>query len=142
MGEVQINQQALHFQYTSPDGFVAKIIERGCIQVETTAKVLMLIPGSGRTYEPGKYVYKAGGKWYAWTRTLPTHRASAPGEPASSDSGRALAAIGHKLDFTGEAVSGSVSIDVDYSIYFELGTSRMAPRPTLRPALSTLPQAY
>ena len=134
---VEINEEALHYQYTAPDGFVAAIMERAALHVETTAKVLMLIPGSGRTYGPGNYFLVRHGKVYHWVR-FSEHTASAPGEPASSDTGRAMNSIGHTMDYGGEAVSATVHMNVNYSIYIEMGTRYMAPRPTLRPALSSL----
>lgn len=55
------------------------------------------------------------------------HRASAPGEPPKTDTGRLVASIRTNFyDLTAE-----VGSDVKYSAFLETGTSKMKPRPWL-----------
>lgn len=136
---VEIFGDALHEMYSDPEGPVAEIVERALVRVESTVKVLLMIPGSGREYKPGSYFFQRDGKVYHWVRELPTHRASAPGEPPSSDSGRLMTAVTHRL-VPGEVISGEVIANVEYALWLEEGTRYMAPRPFLKPALATLNQ--
>ena len=55
--------------------------------------------------------------------------------PGSSDTGRLLTAITHRMDVEDKIV-GRVVANVNYALYLELGTRYMEPRPFLRPALS------
>jgi HK97 gp10 family phage protein len=71
--------------------------------------------GSGRTYKRGKKV----------------HQASAPGEPPAVDSGRLRSSVGHEQTDEGVRVGTAVT----YAIPLEYGSSRMKPRPFIRPAL-------
>jgi hypothetical protein len=64
------------------------------------------------------------------------HTASAPGQPFATDSGRLSASYNWQLGGTGGAdVWVDIGTNVEYGPYLEFGTSRMAPRPTLRPAI-------
>lgn len=62
------------------------------------------------------------------------HRASAPGEPPASDSGRLVGSI--TVEMMPERLAGQVGPRVDYGKYLEFGTQRMEPRPFMRPALA------
>lgn len=134
---VEIFDDALHEMFADPDGPVAEIVEQTLVKVETTVKVLLMIPGSGREYLPGSYFFRKDGKLYHWVRELPAHTASAPGEPPSSDSGRLAAAVTHRL-IIGEQISGEVIANTEYALYLEEGTKLMAPRPFLKPALASV----
>lgn len=82
-------------------------------------KAIHRSPATGRTY----------------TRRGVTHRASAPGEPPASDSGR----LANSVTFKNESrLSVSVGSDVVYAGYLEFGTRRMAPRPVWRPAVEAM----
>jgi HK97 gp10 family phage protein len=76
------------------------------------------------------------------------HRASKPGEPPAIDTGTLRASIMSEVERHGSNVLGRVGPDVEkiaakapvgtnvnYGYYLEIGTSKMAPRPYLRPAL-------
>lgn len=52
------------------------------------------------------------------------------------DTGRLRASITHGLARDDAGIFGWVGTDVEYAPYVELGTSRMAARPYLRPALA------
>lgn len=64
------------------------------------------------------------------------HQASAPGEAPASDTGRLAASIRTRYEdnyFTGIVVASTL-----YASYLEFGTSRMEPRPYMRPALAAI----
>lgn len=75
--------------------------------------------GSGRIYRRGKT----------------THQASAAGEPPSTDTGRLLGSINYTVGADGRDIVGRVSANTEYAKYLEYGTTKMKPRPFLRPSL-------
>jgi hypothetical protein len=135
---VEIDYEAIQAMGKDRFGPVGKVIEQKAVVTETIAKVLMKIPGTGRYYGPGSYFLTRGfgpaRKVYHWTRHS-GHQASAPGEPAASDTGYSAAQIGHRIEVR-QTVVGIVEGKSKYFIYTELGTRYMKPRPVLRPALS------
>lgn len=62
------------------------------------------------------------------------HKASAPGEPPASDTGRLARRINTRYDF--KALIGSINVSVEYGPFLEYGTRLMEPRPFMRPALA------
>lgn len=62
-----------------------------------------------------------------------THRSSAAGEPPASDTGRLVSNI--FTTFEDNGFTSNIESRVDYSAYLEFGTSKMAARPFLQPAL-------
>ena len=58
------------------------------------------------------------------------HRASAPGEPPASITGR----LAQSLEVIDDGDALLVASEVDYALYLERGTATMAPRPFLGPA--------
>ena len=132
---VEIDHEAIQRMGADPNSPIGRLIEQKCVVVETTAKLLTKIPGSGRMYLPGEYFLRRGSKVYHWIRTRPAHRASAPGEPPAGDSGYLAAQIGHRMEIH-DTVVGIVESKASYGLWLELGTRYMEPRPYLRPALS------
>lgn len=63
----------------------------------------------------------------------PPHRASAPGEAPAKDSGTLLRLMVIKAEHIPEGALLSIESHADYSSYLEFGTSRMRPRPFIRP---------
>lgn len=61
-----------------------------------------------------------------------SHTASAPGESPASDSGKLAGSIRYKQKSKTEH---EVSINSEYALALEVGTSRMAARPFIMPAL-------
>lgn len=133
---IEIDQHAIKAMAADPTSPIGQLIEQRAIAVETTAKFLTKLPGSGHMYEPGEYFFRRGKKVYHWTRTT-AHRASAPGEPPAGDTGYLSAHIGHRMEVH-DAVVGIVESKASYGLYLELGTRYMKPRPYLRPALSAV----
>ncbi len=61
---------------------------------------------------------------------------SSPGEPPAVDTGRLRASVTHVVEGGGfKAIKGFVGTNVVYGRYLEVGTSKIAPRPWLTPAL-------
>lgn len=87
-------------------------VRAGALIIEADAKQSIRQPGSGRVY--GR------------------HRASAPGEPPASDTGRLLGSVETVLFDSG--LVAEVGTGVEYGGHLEFGTVKMAPRPWLLPA--------
>ena len=62
-----------------------------------------------------------------------THRSSAAGEPPATDTGYLVSNIFTNIDADG--LGASVESRADYSSFLEFGTSKMAARPFMQPAL-------
>ena len=105
-----------------------KAMHTAALLVEVDVKKNFTLQGQGRQY--GK------------------HRASRPGEPPAIDLGILRASIMSEVEEAGMNVEGRVGPDVEqiaakapvgtnveYGYYLEVGTSKMAPRPYLVPAL-------
>jgi len=60
---------------------------------------------------------------------------SAPGEPPAVDTGRLRASITHRVETEGEEIAGYVGTNVEYATDLEFGTSKMAERPFMIPAV-------
>jgi hypothetical protein len=133
-----INQAGLEELFNDPFGPVAEIMERAAYQVETEAKRSLLKAGTYHRYEPGHYRLFKAGKWYAWTKTTPTHTSSQPGTPPASDTGTLMVSVSHTMVQTDDGIGAEIGSPLAYSLYVELGTRLMQPRPFLRPALYTL----
>ena len=88
-----------------------QLVAKTALKIETTAKLSMTGPKSGRTY--GK------------------HTASAPGEAPAIDTGFLVNSIQSEL--TGE-MSAAVGSNAEYAPVLELGGALIAPRPWLGPA--------
>lgn len=64
------------------------------------------------------------------------HHPSLPGNPPAPDTGNLRASIHYTTEKLGEnSVVGIVGTDVDYGKMLEYGTSKVAPRPWLKPSL-------
>lgn len=64
------------------------------------------------------------------------HQASAPGESPASDTGRLVNSI--RTRYADDYLVGIVSASTAYAAFLEFGTSRMEPRPYMRPALAAV----
>ena len=92
-------------------------LEEGARIVESYAKTEMASGKSGETYTRGN------GR---------THQASAPGEAPAIDYGNLVNSVQISEVTPERAIIGT---GVEYAEHLEFGTSRMAPRPFLRPAV-------
>lgn len=66
-----------------------------------------------------------------------THQQSAAGEAPASDTGRLANSISHDVVTEGDTLIGRAIASTDYAIHLEFGTSKMAARPFMQPALRT-----
>lgn len=137
---------------TEASGAAIGAMHRATLVVESYVKQNFTVPGHGRLYKRGKNV----------------HRASAPGEPPSVDTGTLRASISREVVVGASEVNGyvgvmknmrqrgrrrqaaartprraagamtTVSAGPDYGLYLEKGTRRMGARPYLVPALRAL----
>jgi HK97 gp10 family phage protein len=109
-----------------------KAMHTAALLLERDVKTHFTLQGSGREYKRGGI----------------THRASTPGQPPAIDTGTLRASIMNDVSVKAGNVTGRVGVDedyiaakapvgtdVNYGLYLEVGTSRMSPRPYLRPAL-------
>lgn len=116
-----------------PDGPIGRDLERRAVEVETAAKRLLSLPGTGRVYTTGFFT-DAEGRVRPVGRRVP-HQASAPGEPPAVDTGLLRASVRHELATEGDELAAYVGSDLKISTWLETGTRKMAPRPFLQPAL-------
>lgn len=99
---------------------VEAIITKGANDVRNTAvKSINTQSGGGVTYQ--KY------------NPDRVHTASAPNTPPNTDTGYLVSNIHVVID--GDKLGASVESRADYSEALEFGTSKMAPRPFMQPAL-------
>ena len=77
--------------------------------------------------------HQSAGKTYTKYNPKRVHTASEAGNPPNSDTGYLANNINMVLDNDG--LGGSVESRADYSAHLEFGTSKMAARPFMQPAL-------
>lgn len=108
-------------------------LERRAFLVENSAKRLVSAAGTGRLYDT-TFWRDSKGRLRKGRKRVP-HRASSPGAPPATDTGRLLNSIAHTIENDLTGLYAKVEARTNYSLYLELGTRYMAPRPFLRPAL-------
>ncbi len=91
-----------------------RLVKATIFQVEANVKELISQPGGGLLY--GR------------------HRASAPGEPPTTDIGNLLNSVGTEFIDTGSSYTGVCYETAEYAQLLEDGTAKMAARPHMRPA--------
>lgn len=109
-----------------------KAMETAGALVERETKKALSHKGSYRAYKKGNKI----------------HFSSSPGDTPALDTGILRNSISHIVKFFGGMITGRVGPDIDviaakseagtdldYGLYLELGTSKMAARPFLRPTL-------
>ena len=65
------------------------------------------------------------------------HKVSRPGHPPALDSGTLMSSLSHKVKVGIATIIGEVGSDIGYALFLEIGTSKMAARPFLRPAVKS-----
>ena len=118
-----------------------RAMEQSAGLVERYAKAIM---GTGASRPDVKFRRQGKGK----SKKKAYHRPSAPGFPPNIDTNNLRASITHVVTNDGINVKGAVGsdkeviqaraeagTDANYGFYLEVGTSRMAARPWLRPSL-------
>ena len=99
---------------------IRRVVARGAVMVQQEAVTSIQQGGkSGVVYQ--KYNPRR------------SHQASAAGEPPASDTG--LLASNISLDIDVDGLGASVDSRAEYSEFLEFGTSKMAARPFMQPAL-------
>lgn len=81
----------------------------------------------------------ASGRVYEKSSPKRTHRASAPGQPPATDTGRLAGSI---RAIESGSPQATVEAQVDYAIHLEFGTRRMAARPFMTPAVESNRERY
>jgi len=109
---------------------VGKALAKSCALVQSTAITSMrdTLIDTSRTY-------------YSYNKRIP-HHPSVAGNPPAVDTGTLRRSITYRVDEKEKTgYVGSTIMNPPYGAYLEYGTSRMKPRPWLRPALErSLPQ--
>lgn len=103
-------------------GVVARNMKAAALLVQADATQSLSRGGrSGRVYKRGNV----------------QHKASAPGEPPATDTGRLQGSMGSDVLVLAKQVVGFIFAQVNYAVFLEteLGLPRVAPRPFLRPAI-------
>lgn len=72
--------------------------------------------------------------YFTHNKTI-AHHPSLPGNAPAPDSGNLRASIHYTVDGEGKETIGRVGTDVEYGKHLEFGTTKMAPRPWLKPAM-------
>lgn len=150
--EADIHEAQLQELFRDPAGPIGTIMQRATMRVENRAKLNLLEPGGGRTYDQlFRYRHAEDGMHLVTFGSRPAHTASAPEQPAASDTGILAASVTHRVEETEDGLVGHVGSPLKEAIFTELGTREVPPpgpgepghhgmieRPWLRPALDEL----
>jgi HK97 gp10 family phage protein len=113
------------------DNFIKERMADACVVVRQRAIDSMREPKSGRVYDTYFYRDTQGRIRPVGKRGKP-HQASAPGEPPAIDIGELVQSITFEISEGGKV--GAVGSDKKHGLYMEYGTSKVKPRPWLKPA--------
>lgn len=128
----RVYQDELQRLFTDVNGPLARDLARRAILVESAAKINASQPH--RPAPPGQY----GGSTPGGGPAVRTGRLRASITWRFAGAGGFLAAIASGVSTAlggGETLVAEIGSNVEYALYVEMGTSRMAARPFLRPAL-------
>ena len=115
------------------DGAVNKAIVRTANQVRGEAiKMISREQSMGRTYTHYFTAMLPNGALIEGEKRSKPHTASAAGDAPNTDTGRLVGSIAVENPRRGTSFVGT---SVEYGKYLEFGTSKMAARPWLRPAM-------
>lgn len=90
-------------------------------------------PGRGRVYTTYFWTDEVG-RVHPGRERVP-HVASAPGDPPAVDTGQLRASYGHHAERTPDGGMVTIGTADEKAKFLEFGTSRMEPRPHLRPVV-------
>jgi HK97 gp10 family phage protein len=119
-GDKEMKKAFRAFENKSEDAFTKAM--NISAQTIRTAAIRLIMKGARSGAQ-----YTVGGK---------TAQRSAPGEPPKSDTGHLVANIDATIDADGGGAT--VGTNVDYGLWLEVGTSKMAARPWLMPSFEML----
>lgn len=102
---------------------VSKVIKLSCERVRSTS-----LDDMAKTQRNMNVSY------FTHNKNVP-HHPSLPGNAPAPDSGNLRDSIHYTIDEEDSLIIGRVGTDVDYGRMLELGTSRVAPRPWLKPSV-------
>lgn len=125
-------RQRLNAVEASVENGVRRGLVAGGARVEATAKNLVRQPGQGRVYTHYLWTDNQGRLRKGRERPAP-HRASAPGDPPASDTGRLMGSI--QSGMVGDGFRNEVTAATEYARWLEFGTLKMAARPFMKPAI-------
>lgn len=115
---------------------VPRDLERAGVKLVNQLRLDLSKPGTGRIYTTWFYT-DSRGNVRPWGRRPTPHRASAPGRPPAVDTGALRASYGHNVTRLSPVLTElKLASGKDYAVYLEFGTSRMAPRPHMRPLMA------
>lgn len=116
-GLASIEQKLAEYERQVRDAAFGALQTGALIVVNIAKRKILRGPKTGRWYRRGKR----------------RHRASAPGQPPASDTGRLVNAISSRANR--RAFTIAVVANTKYAAALEYGTRRMRPRPFLRASL-------
>ena len=138
MSDVNISWHGREF-FTLATKETVKAMTKAALVVENRAKKIMGT-GASKFNASGDTKKRKGKKSF--------HRPSAPGFPPAVDTGILRSSVSHKVQIRNLSVTGFVGsdtdkiaakaeagTDVEYGFFLEVGTTKMAARPWLRPSL-------
>ena len=122
LGIPRLRQQLQQIPKAVHSGLVRAIATSALSLDKSMKEMIQRGPKTGRVYKRGNVL----------------HRASAPGEPPASDTGRLASSISPQFHDNGlRATIGVHEVSrVRYATFLEFGTRRMLPRPFVRPAFT------
>ena len=112
---------------TTVTGNIPKVMVKLCLIIERDIKQSMQ-----RTNVEFGYTSKRTGKYIVVSSSKGR---SKPGNPPAPDTGRLMGSITHRVEMEGNSIIGYVGTSVKYGVYLEYGTSKIAARPWLGPAI-------
>ncbi|HMM95400.1 hypothetical protein [Phycicoccus sp.] len=114
---------------------VHRDLERAGVRLVNQLRLDLSKPGTGRLYTTYFFTDSRGRVRPIGRR--PPHRASSPGSPPAVDTGALRASYGASVSRLSPVLTElKIASGKDYAAYLEFGTSKMAPRPHLRPLMA------
>jgi HK97 gp10 family phage protein len=119
-------------------GSLKRRMEDACYTVQAKAIDIIKEPKHGRIYTTYFWTDAQGRLRVGRERWKP-HQASAIGEPPAWDTGELAQNIA--VEISGDGLEGKVGTEKDHGLFLEYGTSKMAPRPWLKPSFEQSEEA-